>query len=376
MRHASFALALLALTACVEGLPANGKDAGTSCSAGTSACGAGCVNLALDDTNCGACGTSCAAGEACAGSRCLPQSCGGASCGAEQVCVDAITCRERLCVNVVCPAGQACRAGACEPESCGEVRCPPGAVCVGGVCADVQCAGVQCGAGRTCIAGQCFTLDCAETDCAEGQVCVNAMRCEDRRCVNVRCGAGQTCVEGACRADACGAMPCPPGNTCLNDACTDTRCVGVTCTGAKACREGACVATGACDAGLPDDPLNCGACGNVCPTPVNAPARCVASQCRRGPCAAGFVDLDGEATPGCESRCTGLSCTRPDGGTVTLSAPPVTEQRTGGVSSSPTTTQGNAAHRHVGALGEPPGTAGATSNGSHRHVGGLTGLRK
>ena len=60
---------------------------------------------------------------------------------------------------------------------------------------------------------------------------------------------------------------------------------------------------GAVDEGfdLGTDPLNCGVCGGVCSF-VNAAAVCVEGDCEPGPCADGFVDLDG--APGCEYACT------------------------------------------------------------------------
>jgi hypothetical protein len=125
-----------------------------------------------------------------------------------------------------------------------------------------------------------------------------------------------------------------------------------------------------------DDVNNCGACGTVCPAPLNSAARCNAGRCGRGACAAGFFDVDGELTPGCESRCTGLTCTLPDGGTVTLTVPPLPDTGAGDVSAGPAVGQSNATHRHTGAVGEGPGASGPGSNSAHRHVGGLNGLRK
>jgi hypothetical protein len=294
------------------------------------------------------------------------------------VCVNSVACQERLCVNVACPAGQTCRAGACEPEACGTTPCVPGSVCIGGVCTDVACIGVRCAAGSVCITGQCFPEDCPEADCSPSQVCLNGVTCEDRKCVNVRCPSGETCVDGTCRPEACGAVPCPAGNTCVGGACTDTRCLGVTCPAGRVCLQGACVTSG-CDAGVQDDVANCGQCGRVCPAPLNAPPRCTAGVCGRGPCAAGFFDVDGDATLGCESTCTGLLCTLPDGGTVTLTVPPAPEGAVGAFSAAPaagTSAQSNATHRHSGVLGEAPGASGAASNSTHRNVGGLMGLQR
>ncbi len=48
---------------------------------------------------------------------------------------------------------------------------------------------------------------------------------------------------------------------------------------------------------------NCGSCGNVCSFP-GADAQCVSSACVVSGCRAGFVDLDGMMSDGCEYRCT------------------------------------------------------------------------
>ncbi len=54
------------------------------------------------------------------------------------------------------------------------------------------------------------------------------------------------------------------------------------------------------------DPMNCGACGTVCQFP-NAVASCTATRCGIKSCAAGFRNLDGDATNGCEAACTPMN---------------------------------------------------------------------
>jgi hypothetical protein len=53
---------------------------------------------------------------------------------------------------------------------------------------------------------------------------------------------------------------------------------------------------------LQADPANCGACGNRCFF-ANGIASCGAGQCGLAGCAAGFANLNGEATDGCEYKC-------------------------------------------------------------------------
>ncbi len=61
------------------------------------------------------------------------------------------------------------------------------------------------------------------------------------------------------------------------------------------------------DAGCGDtqvDPNNCGSCGRVCTLP-NARSSCRAGDCVVASCLAGFVDLDGRPSNGCEATCAG-----------------------------------------------------------------------
>ncbi len=197
------------------------------------------------------------------------------------------------------------------------------------------------------------------------------------------CPSGQSCVAGVCQPEACGATTCATGQTCQAGVCTDMACQGVTCPAGKVCQQGMCIIGGSsCDGGVTDDVNNCGACGTVCPTPVHAAAACQAGTCGRGACAPGFYDIDGAATPGCESTCAGTTCTLPDGGTVTVTVPPGNEAgATAGLFSAGaslgSTAQANGQYRHLGMLGEAPGTAGTPSaNGQYKNVGGFTGLAK
>lgn len=89
----------------------------------------------------------------------------------------------------------------------------------------------------------------------------------------------------------------------------------------------------AVDAG-PTAPGTMEACG-ACAAPVHAVAVCQAGRCGRGPCEPGWFDVDGDLTPGCESRCEGVRCALPDGGALTFSSPPLAEGALGALSSAP-----------------------------------------
>jgi hypothetical protein len=138
-----------------------------------------------------------------------------------------------------------------------------------------------------------------------------------------------------------------------------------------------------CDGGTGDvqsDVANCGACGNVCPAPLNSAPACRAGHCGHAACAPGFFDIDGAQTPGCESTCAGTVCTLPDGGTVNLTSPPVPESGLAGGasvngSSLGANIQSNSAYTNFAAVGEAtPAVDGGIEvfNAQYRHRGGFS----
>lgn len=262
-----------------------------------------------------------------------------------------------------CAAGQTDCAGACVSLASDDRHC--------GAC------GTSCGATESCAGASCRADDCADTDCASDQVCVSG-RCIAKACVGVSCRSGQLCHQRECIDQNCLATPCPTGSACIGGRCTDVACLGVICPTGRRCELGACVMAG-CNADLMNDAANCGQCGRVCPLPANAPARCAQGSCGRGPCNAGFFDLDGPATPGCEASCAGATCTLPDGGVVGVTNPPVPES--GAVaralasgSSHGAQVQTSATHSNLGVLGEetpPAERAVESTNATHRNIGGF-----
>jgi len=153
------------------------------CLAPACACpGAGCVDLNVDDNNCGACGVSCNPAQVCMGGACTCPSLT-TECGAE--CADTATDANNCgaCGNV-CPSG-CCMNGACsnlmDTQNCGECgkACPPSQLCVAGVCV--------CPAGLT-DCGPCIDCGCVDLD-------IDPRNCGV--CYTV-CPAGQTCLNGQC----------------------------------------------------------------------------------------------------------------------------------------------------------------------------------
>ncbi len=172
-------------------------------------------------------------------------------------------------------------------------------------------------------------------------------------------GATESCGDGidndcdALTDEGCG--ECDPAGP-------ETRTCGVTgSTCIQTCRADA--TWGNClppDGSTPDyqtDVNHCGQCGNACPEPRNAQAVCVGGVCGRGPCNAGYFDLDVDGPDGCFWTCEGANCTRETGETVTLTAPPIPETglAVSAVSSGAalgTDVQTSSTHTNYGVLGE------------------------
>lgn len=227
---------------------------------------------------------------------------------------------------------------------------------------------------KTCVdrdrdgADDCSDCDDADPARAPGQpeVCGDG---KDNNC--------DGSVDEGCAMSDAGPAQCSPGETRPCGA-AGSSCV-TTCRADRTM--GPCQQPGG-PVATDTDPKNCGACGNACPTPAHAAALCAKGKCGRGPCQAGFFDLDGAKTLGCEASCAGKTCTLGDGTTVTVTNVPLPE--TGAVfqdfasgSSFGRFIQTNAGHTNIGVLGQSPGAGGAVEqkDEKHRHIGGLTALK-
>ncbi|MDC3953641.1 hypothetical protein [Polyangium jinanense] len=233
-----------ATAACVSGACAVG-----TCNAGFSDCDglatSGCESdTATDPNNCGACGTVCTAPNAmptCAASMCGVGPCtpGFADCDmmAETGCETNTESDPQHCggCDSACTVFETCTNGGCEPNPC-----EPG------------------------------TADC-NMDNADGCETTLGTLLDCNFCGDVcdLANAAETCDMGACTLGAC------------DGGFADCDMMGAT----------------GCEVNLQNDPMNCGACSNVCPG--GALAACTNGMCGIE-CAAGTADCNNDPSDGCE----------------------------------------------------------------------------
>ncbi len=196
-----------------------GAAAPAPCPAGQFDCGAGCVDLASDALNCGACGVPCdtANGHYCSGGFCtqpVAPTCsglGGACAQYSDCCpvVEHLLC----CID-------ANGAGTCTDVAAdGSFLCPARGVPDTG-----------CGFGMTDCGGFCTDLSIDHGNCGVcGKSCPFGSNCTNGACV-VACSGGLTNCGGTCvdlsnDRDNCGAcgFACPDLQfACTNGACVET----------------------------------------------------------------------------------------------------------------------------------------------------------
>ena len=176
-----------------------GKDAPTTCGAGTTTCAGGCVDLGKDPGNCGACGKACAASEVCSSGLCAPV-CGGGTTKCGSSCAD-LTRDSSNCGSCGhgCLAGETCTAGSCA------VVCPSGTTKCGAACVDLAkdpgncgACGTACGGATVCVGGACSVV-CGGGTTKCGSSCVDTAT-DPANCggCGVKCGGCTSCSAGAC----------------------------------------------------------------------------------------------------------------------------------------------------------------------------------
>jgi hypothetical protein len=209
----------------------------------------------------------------------------GHPCEGNQTCCDGLACiasgpgSALRCT--VCPTGTTLVDGACVSES----ACDDGIQ--NGDETDVDCGG-----------------SCAP--CADGKMCLGDQDCASGHCEGGGCAAAETCsdlIKNGSETDVdCGGGACPPcadGKTCVIDSdCESGHCIDSSCSPCAANQTpcgGACVDT-------TSDENNCGGCGNICtPGPNVAAMICEQSICKIAGCNDGFADCDDIVESGCET---------------------------------------------------------------------------
>jgi len=361
-------------TVCPAGQGCTNSACG-ACVAPQTACGDKCVVLGTDNKNCGACGASCGTNQVCSNGKCTTQcgsglkTCGGSAtsdAGAHDASSEAssdATIEASTDATIDAPAADAaddssspmdsggvdaggplyCADTNNDPKNCGDcgVACSAGKACKMGVCQlDCPTGKHACNVSNLCIPdGTCCTnSDCAVTGqkcsgpgdmckcptgqktCTANNSCIDSAAC----CTNTDCAGitGSTCsAPGGMCTCASGKKACSAAGACIDNTqcCTNSDCTafGQTCTGVGAGTGGSC----ACPTGqkLCTASNSCipnAACCTVadCPntTEVMSTA-CTGGMCSVLTCVAGWVDVDGVYSNGCECQDSGnaTACATP-----------------------------------------------------------------
>jgi hypothetical protein len=280
----------------------------------------GCeIDLLASNEHCGGCGSSCsfrnAVGECLAGEcsfiECLPgfENCNGtlddgcevelavdplhcgactAACDLDNTSVHA--CADSVCAVTTCDGGfENCNGtmnDGCEINLASDVlNC--------GTC-DLSCA--LDNANVSCVASECAVAVCLDDwfDCNEeaGDGCEIDLSSDEVNCGFCDFACDTTNVaSGECSGRTCSILACEEG--------------WGNCSGGAA---------DGCEQDLESDIDHCGSCGNRCDQP-NAVNVCGLGTCGVTECEAGFSDLDGDLSNGCDYECTFLLADdQPDNG--------------------------------------------------------------
>jgi len=261
----------------------------------------GCeVQTATDTAHCGACGNECpvaahASAVCIAGSCELPCDAGWGDCDGNSAngCETDLTNSGNHCgeCSKTCAGQQQCLNSICQLScsgSMGDCDSDPANGCE----TNLTSTPAHCSAcGQACPAGGHGTATCANSVC--GINCSTGW-------ANCDSGLSNGCeVNLASDASNCGecGTACPTGThgtpTCINSVC-DLICA----TGWGDC-DGA-LATG-CEVNTEQTVNHCGYCGNACPTPAHATAKCVGGTCGYT-CVSGWGDCNGLVSDGCEAN--------------------------------------------------------------------------
>lgn len=204
-----------------------------------------------------------------------------------------------------------------------ESSCPGGTICdattkrcVTGCRNDGQCMAAAADAGAS-EGGAPATLRCLLAE----RRCVECVLSDD-------CPPGRLCNANRCVSGCNPARPCPTGEACCSGMCTDLMsnagacgACGTSCGSGEACCRGSCT-------GVLGDVGNCGGCGTMC-APSHGTGRCDMGMCRVAMCEAGWSDLDGDGSNGCECNAGETAPTCDGARMIEAIAPGDTREATG-----------------------------------------------
>ncbi len=174
-----------------------------------------------------------------------------------------------------------CKAGQCE-YAFKDYQCPKG--CQDGLCIGEPCLGIKCDNpgpcqenGR-CVAGECaYDAKDEGASCDPQDACISEAKCDaNHKCVGktIDCQKPHT-LGGTCVAGSCQGYQCEAGYADCNQSWADGCEEKVTST------------------------MNCGKCGNACPSAPNATTECQNDKCVLK-CKSPYEDCDGVFNNGCE----------------------------------------------------------------------------
>jgi cysteine-rich repeat protein len=266
VRLSAIVLGLVCLT-----LAACAQPAYVSCSEASAVCSDGCVDLFVDDDNCGACGNECDSDETCSAGLCVPtgmsDACatGNGGCSADAFCMDIGGAPACLCKPGFTGSGIACEACAqCDSSQFASTPCTPmtDTVCTAcslpcmegtfesspcGPFADRACSQcTQCGLGLYTVTPCLGSSNAVCAPCELG--CVS---CGGPGASCFMCDTGFVLSNGSCIPAVCGnavlesGEQCDDGDTDAGDGCSAGCTVeaGNYCFGEilSICRAGSCV---------------------------------------------------------------------------------------------------------------------------------------
>jgi len=231
----------------------------------------------------------------------------GAACGLDGTCNGNYGCRITA-ANTPCGAAASCTGtntftpgGKCD----GVNTCTPG--------------GQQpCPGGFTCLSGSACRTSCtvgtAATDCVAGNYC-SGSSCMPTKSLGGSCGSTSECTSGFCVDGVCCNNACPlagaAAGMCMGCSNAVTGAQNGMCAARTASTTRPCptVAPNSCT-NVQNNPSNCGACGNVCPTsglPANTTRACLFGTCG-ATCTNGGEQLcvPVTGTPACTSMAFGF----------------------------------------------------------------------